>query len=513
MFFSVFSSSCFSIVSWQPRACIFVVYSALGENCTSFRPSRSLSLLLDRLSVVFSRLCSMSNTGPPRSTFNSLSAGLLPTTSSSTPSSSAADSVVVTAVSSATPASDYIAAAVAQALRNSLPVFVAALRPDQRASVTSAALLPASSGVPSSSPVTVHSSAAVSGTLTLPPFVPTFSTTSTITGSGSARLSSITAPVMSSRLSSWPMESDSLASSDKAFVVGPGHAPIPAKLVKKITNGEFVELADLLSPNLRAVDQEPQTFLDGKLLVSKKRRLVEIADILTWTEAFTIFQMVLCTFHPHRWPDLSKYKLLIIQTARKSPGQAWLEYDLAFRKDAAATGAADWSKMNLDLYNFHLRSPAPPTSSLPSSVSASTSVAPNWENRARPPHCSSWNRGRCLWPFGNCRFRHICSSCNGDHPRVRCPFHSSSTGRSRSPPPWDRGSLLEESNLLQHYLYIVFLMFRFALTSLVDCLVQELHVVLVQLSHIMHLSLFVLFHLWHQFIPFPRCNCLSSRQS
>ena len=143
-------------------------------------------------------------------------------------------------------------------------------------------------------------------------------------------------------------------------MVGPGHRHIPTKLVKKITNGEFVELANLLSTNLRAVDLEPQAFLDGKLLVSKKRRLVEVEDILTWTEAITIYQMVICASHPHRWSDLTKYKLLIIQTARHSPGRSWLECDVAFQKDAAATGASDWSRMNLDLYNFHLRSPAPP---------------------------------------------------------------------------------------------------------------------------------------------------------
>ena len=101
--------------------------------------------------------------------------------------------------------------------------------------------------------------------------------------------------------------------------------------MKKITNGEFVELADLLSTNLHAVDLEPQAFLDDKLLVSKKRRLVEVEDILTWTEAFTIYQMVICASHPHRWSDLTKYKLLIIQTARHSPGRSWLEYAVAFR--------------------------------------------------------------------------------------------------------------------------------------------------------------------------------------
>jgi len=50
------------------------------------------------------------------------------------------------------------------------------------------------------------------------------------------------------------------------------------------------------------------SILDGKLMVSSsKRRQVEIEDILTWTEAFTIFQMMLCAVHPHHWPDLTMY--------------------------------------------------------------------------------------------------------------------------------------------------------------------------------------------------------------
>lgn len=76
-----------------------------------------------------------------------------------------------------------------------------------------------------------------------------------------------------------------------------------------------MELADLLLANLNAVGQEPQSFLDGKLLVSKKCPLVEEEDSLTYTEAFTISQMVICAAHPHHWSDMTKYKLLIIQTA------------------------------------------------------------------------------------------------------------------------------------------------------------------------------------------------------
>ena len=87
-------------------------------------------------------------------------------------------------------------------------------------------------------------------------------------------------------------------------------------------------------------------FLDGRLVVSSsKRRQVEIKDILTWTEAFTIFQMVLCAVHPHRLHDLCKYRLLNIQTALHFSCSAWLEYDLVFRKDAAASESVGEQKL------------------------------------------------------------------------------------------------------------------------------------------------------------------------
>ena len=60
-----------------------------------------------------------------------------------------------------------------------------------------------------------------------------------------------------------------------------------------------MDLADLLMVNLRAVEQEPQTFLEGKMLLSNaKRRQLEIKDILTWTGVFTVFQLVLCAIFP-----------------------------------------------------------------------------------------------------------------------------------------------------------------------------------------------------------------------
>lgn len=172
--------------------------------------------------------------------------------------------------------------------------------------------------------------------------------------------------------------------------------------------------------------------------MSKKRQLIEVEDILTWTEAFNIYQnsvicVVICASHPHRWSDLTQYKLLIIQNARQTPGHAWLEYDLIFRKDAVATGTSDCFRMN-----FRLCSPLLSTS-LPSSSCPSTPVAANWGNNARPPYCVSWNRCQCLWPLGDSRFCYICSSCDGDHPRVRCPFLSPGINCSCSHSPASGG--------------------------------------------------------------------------
>ena len=62
------------------------------------------------------------------------------------------------------------------------------------------------------------------------------------------------------------------ASVGKAFVVGPGYAPIPGKPVAKITSGAFVELADLLAENIRAQEAEPHSYLDGKLLVASAKK-------------------------------------------------------------------------------------------------------------------------------------------------------------------------------------------------------------------------------------------------
>ena len=331
------------------------------------------------------------------------------------------------------PDNNSLAQAIWRALAESLPPLLSSLRDSSGGNTNMAA----TSGPLSSTPGPTSQS---SGTLVVPSFISTYSSfggpsiVSTLPATSSTNLPIVVGGSCGGATGS---ESCTFPNLNKAFVVGPGYAPVPYKLVSKITAGLFVDLADLLPDNIRAQEIEPQAFLEGKLVVSgSKKRVIEIADIVTWIEAFTIFSMILCHTFPSRWKDLNQYKLLIIQTARRFSDKSWLHYDIAFRKEAAASGSTDWFHMHPDLYNFHTRSPVTTSAASGSSTSSASSLTEPLGSSGNPrssQYCHSWNDGRCRWPFGRCRFRHSCESCHGDHPRIHCLHRSSRTERSRSP--------------------------------------------------------------------------------
>ena len=188
------------------------------------------------------------------------------------------------------------------------------------------------------------------------------------------------------------------------FVVGPGFSSIPAKTVSQILSGKFVDLSDLLTVNIVQHEPKSHVYLDGRLVVTpapkKQRRKVD--DIATWSEAFAIFTLLVTSYFPHRWKDLTCYKLLILRTYRHFSGHVWLAYDQAFRQHAAATKLVDWSAMNVELFNFHaagasVRSgPGGVVADLPEASGAPSSQI----------ICRSWNRGRCSSLYANCRFAH-----------------------------------------------------------------------------------------------------------
>jgi hypothetical protein len=94
--------------------------------------------------------------------------------------------------------------------------------------------------------------------------------------------------------------------------------------------------------------------------------------------------------------------------AIRGGGDAWRNYDEAFRRDAAARGLSDWSNMNLELFNIHTASVRVPRS--PSRVQHAGSSTPSSSF-----FCRSWNSGRCTAFGRQCRYRHACDrlACGG----------------------------------------------------------------------------------------------------
>ena len=266
--------------------------------------------------------------------------------------------------------------------------------------------------------------------LVVPSFVLTFASPLMLTASSSALASSSLALGTSQGVAcSTGMAATCLAK--QPFVVGPGFSPVPAKLVNQIVAGKYIDLLELLATNLHRTEQELQLLLDGRLVLTAppKRQRRKIEDIAAWVEAFTVFSLVLASFFPHRWKDLTLYKLLILHTHRHFNGRVWFSYDQAFREHAAASKLTAWSVMDAQLFNFHAAGSSAcgrPSDSLEPVGSSSSRIV-----------CMSWNKGRCTAPYMSCRYAHRCSTCAGAHCSLDCrpekPSRSDGKQRSSSP--------------------------------------------------------------------------------
>ena len=96
----------------------------------------------------------------------------------------------------------------------------------------------------------------------------------------------------------------------------------------QIVGGKYADLSDLLTPNLQQREPEPQLMFNGRLVLTSqlKRQRRRIEDIASWMEAFSIFTLMLSHF-PHRWTDLTQYKLLVLESHCHFSGKVWLNYD------------------------------------------------------------------------------------------------------------------------------------------------------------------------------------------
>ena len=138
--------------------------------------------------------------------------------------------------------------------------------------------------------------------------------------------------------------------------------------------------------------------------------------MVTWSEAFTIFTLILTSYFPHHWKDLTSYKRLILRTYCQFSGHVWQANDQAFCQHAAVMKLVDWSTMNIQLYNFHAAG-----ASVHSGSGGSLSELPEpSEADSSQVICWLWNRGCCSAQFASCRFANHRSVCAGSYCASEC---------------------------------------------------------------------------------------------
>ena len=230
------------------------------------------------------------------------------------------------------------------------------------------------------------------------------------------------------------------------FVVGPGIPPVAPKIVAAMVSGEFIELTSLLEDR---IEPEPSCFtlIADQLVIRPTKRRKAITDILSWMQAFAVYTLVVTAYYPARVADLLKYQLLIMRTAQQFSGSAWLSYDRAFRRQAAAYKLTDWSHLNPELFHFYVSgcvsvehpTVAPPVQSVsPTKPSRPADVIEASGTPSSSTLCHSWNAGHCSSQFLRCRFRHSCDfpGCSALHRRVVA--HRKAANSPAPEPPFKR---------------------------------------------------------------------------
>jgi len=203
-------------------------------------------------------------------------------------------------------------------------------------------------------------------------------------------------------------------------LVSNGFPPIPFKLVKRVEDGLFVEMAELLPSYLDSADLN-----SGDQSARSRRQPPTVSDIVDWIQCFAVYTAIISRKKPKRVPDLLGYQSLIIGASTDCRQGKWVIYDRRFRLKASASHTEQWSTIDVTLWNMtfpekaiHNRSSAGSPSYMASS--------------SRPQHqyhdqsiCLDWNENPSGCSRSPCRFRHICYRCV-HNPRARDKNHKAS---------------------------------------------------------------------------------------
>ena len=206
------------------------------------------------------------------------------------------------------------------------------------------------------------------------------------------------------------------ATTTPPLYIGGGLPPIPGKLVRRIQNGHFIDMTELLPDNLEAANA---TDNDQSKAASRKHQ--DVTHIIDWIQCFSTYIAVASRAKPERVLDLIAYLNLIINSQRGFEDLDWASYDHQFRQKASITSTMQWDVMEGTLWNWSRSNSGTRLSSLRSHSSAFSTK--------KVPICLEWNEypsEGC--PHHNCHYEHVCYRCinipaitDNRHKAIHCP--------------------------------------------------------------------------------------------
>ena len=195
------------------------------------------------------------------------------------------------------------------------------------------------------------------------------------------------------------------------MLISGGLPPVPAKLVKRIQDGLFVEMAELLPETLSSPE-----YAASEKPAGQKQKLREVTNIVNWVQCFGVFIAIISRKEPNRITDLIGYQNLIIQSFIHCQEDRWVIYNRRFHLKASAAIIQERSTVNFTIWKlaFPERLPGSEKYSAARNPAYQSSRQPSWApppTRTRPI-CLEWNETpnpECSRP--SCRYNHSCYRC------------------------------------------------------------------------------------------------------
>ena len=123
-------------------------------------------------------------------------------------------------------------------------------------------------------------------------------------------------------------------------------ASLPPKLVKKILDLDYIDMVELVPDSWRLQDDSDTSKCCHQ---SKRLRRGPVTDILLWIDCYATMVAVLVEKYPLKAAGFLSYMRTILKAQRSFLGDAWVSYDMAYRRRAANQKSLDWGVVDFTL--------------------------------------------------------------------------------------------------------------------------------------------------------------------